>query len=135
VNVDIKKEGPDMEMTTCNVCGKIFGTSEGSICPPCRKLLDMVYEKARAYLRDHPKAHMNARELAKEISEDARLVEILMMEGRFENKDNGGLEDSEVEKKRQKLLEDLEKNLSAPAQKSMGAATYGSGRHGVGRGK
>jgi len=122
-----------MEMTTCNVCGKIFGTSESSICPSCRKLLDMVYEKARAYLRDHPKAHLNARELAHEISEDARLVEILMIEGRFENKDNGGLEESEVEKKRKRLLEDLEKNLSSPAQKVSGAATYGSDRHGTGR--
>jgi hypothetical protein len=122
-----------MEMTTCNVCGKIFGTSSGAVCPSCRKLLDMVYEKARAYLRDHPKASMNARELAKEISEDERLVQILMIEGKFENKDNGGLEDSEVEKKRKKLLEDLQKSLAAPAQKAPGPSTYGSDRHGSGK--
>jgi hypothetical protein len=122
-----------MEMATCNVCGKIFGASSVSICPSCRKLLDIVYEKARAYLRDNTKVALNARELANKIGEDARLVEILMIEGRFENRDSGDLEDSETEKKKKKLLEDLEKNLSGAAQKPKGAATYGSNRHGTGR--
>ncbi|MDR1915640.1 MAG: hypothetical protein LBQ58_03580 [Synergistaceae bacterium] len=117
-----------MEMATCNVCGKIFGTSAGSVCPACRKLLDIVYEKARSYLRDNPKAEMKARGLAKAIGEDERLVEILMIEGKFENKDTGGL-DSEVEKKRKKLLEDLQKSLAKPEPKE-GASTYGSDRHG-----
>jgi hypothetical protein len=128
------KEAPLMEMTTCNVCGKIFGTSSGSVCPSCRKLLDIVYEKARAYLRDHPKTSMNARELAREIGEDERLVEILMIEGRFENKSEG-LEESEVEKKRKLLLEDLQRNLTLPSQKPHEAATYGSDRHGTRREK
>jgi hypothetical protein len=118
-----------MEMTACNVCGKIFGTSSGSICPACRKLLDIVYEKARAYLRDNPKAEMKARALAKAIGEDERLVEILMIEGRFENKDSDGL-DSEVEKKRKKLLEDLQRSLAKPAPKEEGMTTYGNDRHG-----
>jgi arylamine N-acetyltransferase len=93
----------------------------------------MVYEIAREYLRDHPKAHLNARELAHEISEDERLVEMLMLEGRFENSDDGSPEESDAEKKRRKLLEDLEKNLSSSQQKPTAAATYGSDRHGVGR--
>ncbi|MDR1133098.1 MAG: hypothetical protein LBL05_02995 [Synergistaceae bacterium] len=123
-----------MEMTTCNVCGKIFGTSSASVCPACRKLLDIVYEKARAYLRDHPKARLNARELAKEIGEDERLVEILTIEGRFENKSEG-MEDSEVEKKRKLLLEDLQRNLTSTPQKQRESGTYGSDRHGTRREK
>ena len=123
-----------MEMTACNVCGKIFGTSSGSVCPACRKLLDIVYEKARAYLRDNPKANMNARELAEKIGEDERLVEILMIEGRFENKSEG-LEESEVEKKRKMLLEDLQKNLASTPQKQRETTTYGSDRHGARREK
>jgi rubrerythrin len=119
-----------MEMTACNVCGKIFGTSSDSVCPSCRKLLDIVYEKARAYLRDHPKESMNARELAKAIGEDERLVEMLMIEGRFENK-NDGEEESEAEKKRKLLLEDLQKNLASTPQKQREAGTYGSDRHGT----
>ncbi|MDR1471586.1 MAG: hypothetical protein LBS75_03600 [Synergistaceae bacterium] len=118
-----------MEMTTCNVCGKIFGAPSGSICPACRKLLDIVYEKARAYLRDNPKAEMKARELAKAIGEDERLVEILMIEGRFENKDSEE-GDSAAEKKRKKLLEDLQRSLAKPAPKEEGMTTYGSDRHG-----
>ena len=123
-----------MEMTACNVCGKIFGTSSGSVCPACRKLLDIVYEKARAYLRDNPKANMNARELAKKIGEDERLVEILMIEGRFENKSKGP-EESEADKKRKLLLEDLQKNLASTPQKQRETTTYGSDRHGARREK
>jgi hypothetical protein len=128
------KEALIMEMTACNVCGKIFGTSSGSVCPSCRKLLDIVYEKARAYLRDNPKASMNAKELAKKIGEDERLVEILMMEGRFENKSDG-TEEGEAEKKRKLLLEDLQKNLASAPQKQREATTYGSDRHGARREK
>jgi hypothetical protein len=130
----ITKEALTMEMTTCNVCGKIFGTSSGSVCPACRKLLDIVYEKAHAYLRDHPKANMNARELAHAIGEDERFVEMLSMEGRFENKSEG-LEGSEVEKKRKLLLEDLRKNLASTPQKQREMSTYGSDRHGARREK
>ncbi|MDR0654618.1 MAG: hypothetical protein LBG12_15110 [Synergistaceae bacterium] len=123
-----------MEMTACNVCGKIFGAPSGSVCPACRKLLDIVYEKARAYLRDHPKASMNARELAKEIGEDERLLEILMIEGRFENKDDS-VEESEADKKRRQILADLQKNLASTPQKqretATEAGTYGSDRHGT----
>ena len=123
-----------MEMTTCHVCGKIFGTSSGAVCPSCRKLLDIVYDKARTFLRDHPNDKPNARELAKEIDEDERFVEILMLEGKFDNKDNGGLEEDEVDKKRKRLLEDLQKNLSPTAQKAS-ISTYGQDRHGTGRGR
>lgn len=122
-----------MEMTTCSVCGKIFGTSAGAICPACHKLLDMVYEKARAYLRDHPKANIKARELAKAIGEDARLVEILMLEGMFDSKDDGCPEESAEDRKRKQLLEELQKNLSVPSKKDSAVTTYGSDRHGVGR--
>jgi hypothetical protein len=122
-----------MEMTTCQVCGKIFGTSSGAVCPACRKLLDVVYEKARAYLRDHTKENLNTRELAEAIEEDERLIEILMMEGRFENKDNSGLGESEVDRKRKRLLEDLQKSLATPSKKNDAATTYGADRYGKDR--
>ena len=121
-----------MEMTTCNVCGKIFGTSSGSVCPACRKLLDIVYEKARAYLRDHSKEQPNTRELAEAIGENERLIEILMIEGRFDSKDKSGLDD-EVEKKKQRLLDDLQKSLATPSKKSEGVTTYGADRYGKNR--
>ena len=125
-----------MDMTTCYMCGKIFGasSSNATICPSCRKLLDIVYEKARAYLRDHPKDDMNAMELAKALGEDERHIEILMLEGRFDARDNGGMEDSEVDKMRQKLLADLQRNLSSPSKKGEGSTTYGADRYGKDRG-
>ena len=124
-----------MEMTTCYMCGKIFGTSSGNttICPSCRKLLDIVYEKARAYLRDHPKEQLNTMELAKALGEDERHIEILMLEGRFDAKDNGGMEDSEVDKMRKKLLDDLQRNLSGSSKKGEGKTTYGADRYGKDR--
>ena len=127
-----------MEMTTCHVCGKIFGTSSGGVCPSCRKLLDIVYEKARAYLRDNPHDMPDARELAKKIDENVRLVEILMVEGRFDSADNGGMEESEVDKKRKQLLADLQKSLATPSKKSDAPTTYGAdryGRQGTGKGR
>jgi rubrerythrin len=124
-----------MEMTTCNVCGKIFGASSGSVCPACGKLMDMAYDKARAYLRDHPKEKLHAKELAKAIGEDEHLVEMLMIEGRFDSREDDDALESEDDKKRKKLLGDLQKSLSTGSQgrKDQAATTYGSDRHGVGR--
>jgi hypothetical protein len=122
-----------MEMTTCSICGKIFGASSGAVCPACNKLLDIVYEKARAFLRDNSKLKLNSRQLAEKIGEDERLIDILMIEGRFENAE--GEPESDEDKKKKKLLEAFEKSLSAPTQKSTGITTYGSDRHGSGRDK
>ena len=119
-----------MEMTTCSICGKIFGSSGRGICGQCQKLLDIVYEKARAYLRDNPKAELSAPELAKAIKEDVRLIELLMLEGRFAAEPDKPIEDRE-ERKRRQLLESLQKNISSSAaQKEQKSTTYGSDRHG-----
>jgi hypothetical protein len=119
-----------VEMETCCVCGKIFGASAGSICQSCRKLLDVVYEKARTYLRDNPKAEVRAKSLAEAIGEDARLVEILVLEGRFDAKDGPEAEESEGEKKRRRLLQDLQKSLETPVKQQEEKITYGSSKHG-----
>ena len=121
-----------MEMTSCHICGKIFGTSGGSVCPACRKLLDIVYEKARNYLRDNPKAELHAKSLAEAIDEDVRLIEMLVIEGRFDDKDSPRMEESELDKRRKKLLEDLQKNINKPIRKDPTSTTYGSDRHGRG---
>jgi predicted amidophosphoribosyltransferase len=120
-----------MDMTTCCVCGKIFGASSETVCPACRKLLEIVYEKARAFLRDNPKLKPNASELAREIGEDERLINILVTEGRFEKGDD--IPDDSADRKKKKLLEELAKNMPAPERKSAGLTTYGNDRHGVGR--
>lgn len=118
-------------MTACNVCGRVFGSTGRAVCPACRKLLDIVYEKARTYLRDNPKADIHAQELAEAIGEDFRLIEILMAEGRFTG-DPEDLGESAEEKKRKKLLEEIGKNLSSPAGKTPPRVTYGQDRHGRG---
>ncbi len=119
-----------MEMNACVVCGKIFMASGRAVCPACRKLMDIVYDKARSYLRDHPDTSLNARELANAIKEDVALVEILVMEGRFENRNDPKPEDEE-EKKRKKMLEDFQRNLSKSSDSGKkGPSTYGSERHG-----
>jgi cell division septum initiation protein DivIVA len=117
-----------MEMTTCRVCGKIFGAMTGSVCPSCSKLLDIVYDKARNYLRDNPKVKVQAKSLAEAINEDVKLVEMLVVEGRFDS--NGPAEpmESESEKRRKKLLEELQKNLETPARREA-QVTYGSSKH------
>jgi phage FluMu protein Com len=117
-----------MEMTTCYVCGKVIGKSTGEICPQCRKLLDVIYEKARTYLRDNPKEKLDALELAEALGEDERLIQLLAMEGRFSGEDNDGKEEDEEEKKRQQLLAEIEKSLSNTVKK--GITTYGADRYG-----
>ena len=127
-----------MNMTTCHVCGKVFGSTGAGACPNCRKLLDIVYEKARAYLRDNPKVQPSTQELAAAIGEDVRLVEILRLEGRFDTTANDTPLESAEEKKRKQLLEDLQKNLTGTSkdkpsqQSSQSTGTYGSDRHGRG---
>jgi hypothetical protein len=118
-------------MATCQVCGKIFGTSAGVVCPSCRKLLDIVYDKARNYLRDNPKAEVRAKALAEAIGEDVRLVEVLVVEGKFDAKDSPRMEEGELEKRRKKLLGELQKNLEMPVKKEEREekATYGSTKH------
>ncbi|MDR3355474.1 MAG: hypothetical protein LBO21_10575 [Synergistaceae bacterium] len=119
-----------MEMTTCNVCGKVFGSLSSGTCPTCRKLLDIVYNKARTYLRDNPRSALNSEELSKAIGEDKKLLDILILEGRFDGGDSPKMEESEVEKRRKKLLKDLESNLAFPVKKNAPVTTYGSDRHG-----
>lgn len=119
-----------MEMTTCLICGKIYGSTGTAICKNCRGLADIVYEKARAYLRDNPKTEVDAGALADAIGEDKKIVEILVLEGRFTgDPDDAAPIESEDDKRRRKLLEDLQKNLSSPAQRQK-VTTYGSDRHG-----
>ena len=121
-----------MEMSSCVVCGKIFMVSGRPVCPSCRKLIDIVYDKARSYLRDNPNTKLNARELAEAIKEDIALVEILVMEGRFEDKNDIPVE-SEEERNRKKLLEEFQKNTSKTTSSAKrGPTTYGSDRHGRG---
>ncbi|MDR1481517.1 MAG: hypothetical protein LBI74_02715 [Synergistaceae bacterium] len=117
-------------MTTCNVCGKVFGSSSGDVCSSCRKLLDIVYEKACAYLRDNPKKGPNAAELAEALGEDRRLVDILILEGKFEEGDSPGTEEIELERRRKKLLADLQKSISLSDVKNQPTTTYGNDRHG-----
>jgi hypothetical protein len=92
-------------------------------------LLDIVYDKARNYLRDNPKAEVRAKSLSEAIGEDVKLVEILVVEGRFDSKDSPRMEDSELEKRRKKLLGELQKNIDLPVKKEE-KITYGSSKHG-----
>lgn len=120
-----------MEMSTCPMCGKIHAVGGDAICKSCRTLVEIVYEKARNYLRDHPKDEgTNAAALAEAIGEDIRIIQILMMEGRFTgNPDDEHRLESEQEKKRKQLLDELQKNIFDPV-KEQKATTYGVDRHG-----
>ncbi len=119
-----------MEMTTCHNCGKIYASTGDAICKSCRALADIVYDKARAYIRDNPKEELDAEGLAQAIGEDQRIVEILMIEGRFTgDPDDAAPIESAEDRRRRRLLEDLQKNLNAPTQRQK-ASTYGSDRHG-----
>jgi hypothetical protein len=119
-----------MEMTTCLICGKIYGSHGEAICKTCRGLADIVYEKARTYLRDHPDDELDADALSEAIGEDKKIVEILMIEGRFTgDPDDAAPIESAAERQRRRLLEDLQKNLASPTQRQA-RSTYGSDRHG-----
>jgi hypothetical protein len=71
---------------------------------------------------------VQAKSLAEAIKEDVKLVEILVAEGRFEPKDPEGPIENESEKRRKKLLEELQKNLEASARRDK-VVTYGSSKH------
>lgn len=120
-----------MEMTSCPVCGKVHMTGGDAICKACRALTEIVYEKARNYLRDNPKFETNAKGLADAIGEDPRIIQILMMEGRFTGDPNDEhMLESEDAKKRKQLLDDLEKSLASSSERQQKVTTYGNDRHG-----
>lgn len=120
-----------MEMTACPICGKVHVVSKDPLCKACRGLTEIVYEKARNYLRDNPKLELNASGLAEAIDEDMRIVQLLMLEGRFTgNPDDEHMLESEDEKKRKQLLAELQKNLSMPSEERQKIVTYGTERHG-----
>ena len=121
-----------MEMTACNACGKIFGSTGRSICPACRKKLDEIYDKARTYIRDNPKAELKADTLTEAIGAEVKYVEILVAEGKFDPGKSDEAAMDEDDKKRAKLLEDIQKSLTKMSDKTETAkvVTYGSARHG-----
>lgn len=121
-----------MEMTTCPLCGKIHASQKDAMCKACRGLVEIVYEKARNYLRDNPKGEANAHALADAIGEDVRIIQLLMMEGRFTgNPDDEHMLESEDERKRKQLLTELQRSLATPAmEEKQKVTTYGNDRHG-----
>lgn len=123
-----------MEMTSCPICGKIHVVGKDALCKACRGLVEIVYEKARNYLRDNPKDEMDAKQLADAIDEDIRIIQMLMMEGRFTgNPDDEHMLESEEEKKRKQLLNEIQKSLSSSSGESSHKYTsYGQDRHGRG---
>lgn len=137
-----------MEMTKCILCGKVFGSSGKKACSACRKEMDAIYEKARNYLRDHPKEELDAQKLAVVMDVDPQMIRLLIEEGRFV-KDNPAddnkedlKEDSDAlsdERKKQRLLEEFQKTVAKPSgtaekknnedQSPSQAMKYGRERH------
>jgi hypothetical protein len=70
---------------------------------------------------------LDAVKLAEAIGEDIRDIEILISQGKFERR-----EADPEERRKQRLLEDLQRNLgkSDPSSPSSGRTTYGRDRHG-----
>lgn len=122
-----------MEMTKCILCGKVFGSTGKKTCSACRKQMDVLYEKARNYLRDHPKEELDAQKLAVAIEEDPQMIRLLIEEGRFIKGDSkDGDDESAEEKKKQRLLEELQKTVekqSSVDQSTSKVTTYGKERH------
>ena len=122
-----------MEMTKCILCGKVFGSAGKKACSSCRKEMDTLYEKARNYLRDHPKEELDAQKLAVAIEEAPQMIRLLIDEGRFVKGDSKDSSDeSAEEKKKQRLLEELQKTVekkSSVDQSAGKVTTYGKERH------
>jgi hypothetical protein len=117
-----------MQMSTCQLCGKIFASTGPKVCASCSKRLDRVYEKAREYLRDNPQMELDARDLAEAIQENLHDLEILISQGRFEREAS-----DPAERQRKRLLEELQKSLSTSSSGRAGGtsrSTYGRDRHG-----
>ena len=137
-----------MEMTKCILCGKVFGSAGKKACSSCRKEMDTLYEKARNYLRDHPKEELDAQKLAVVMDVDPQWIRLLIEEGRFvkdhpADDSKEGLKDDSAElsdeRKKQRLLEEFQKTVTKPSgtaekqssedQSSSQAMKYGRERH------
>jgi hypothetical protein len=50
-----------MPITNCKICGKIFESISGKkVCPNCSASEEQEYLKVRSYVKDNPKASINA---------------------------------------------------------------------------
>ncbi|MBP9957824.1 MAG: hypothetical protein KBF14_05165, partial [Synergistaceae bacterium] len=113
-----------MEMTKCILCGKVFGSAGKKACSSCRKEMDTLYEKARNYLRDHPKEELDAQKLAVVMDVDPQWIRLLIEEGRFvkdhpadDSKEDLKDDSAELsdERKKQRLLEEFQKTVTKPS--------------------
>ena len=110
--------------------------------------MDTIYEKARNYLRDHPKEELDAQKLAVVMDVDPQWIRLLIEEGRFvkdhpadDSKEDLKDDSAELsdERKKQRLLEEFQKTVTKPSgtaekqssedQSSSQAMKYGRERH------
>ncbi len=115
-----------MNMVTCDRCSKLFGSPGPRICPACSKELDKIYERAREYLRDHPRERLNVSDLAEILNEEAADIDLLVAAGRLRLWDDNSFDDREGE--RERLLKAFQKNLSRDGGKE-GSILHAANRY------
>ena len=98
-----------MPLVSCRVCGKIFASPGGRICPSCGKLLDVLWPKVRECLRDNPKTHFNIKTLSRALNEDIRYIQALVDMGYLDRKVENHI--SEEALRRHKLAKEIERSL------------------------
>lgn len=72
-----------MEVKVCRSCKRIFQYVAGpEICHECREAEEELFQKVKAYLKEHPGA--NTYEINQETGISAKLVEKFLRQGRLE---------------------------------------------------
>jgi hypothetical protein len=119
-----------VHLITCKLCGKVFTSNSGKVCPQCLEELDDLYPRVREFLRDHASQEYNAEELAEEVGVDIRYIQALIDLKYIERNVSS---EEEEQKKRERLLKEFQKNLDEGKRRSTSTETtrtYGQERYG-----
>ncbi|MDD2206582.1 MAG: hypothetical protein WCQ97_03340 [Aminobacterium sp.] len=121
-----------MNLVTCKLCGKVFSSSRGKICPECLDEVDNLYRRVREFLRDNASRNYDVESLSEATGIDIRYIQALIDLKYIDRDVQSNFKDEEQEKK-DRLLKEFQKNLDKGNRRHESAEktrTYGQERYG-----
>jgi flagellar operon protein (TIGR03826 family) len=72
-----------MEVKSCKRCGRLFQYVTGkTVCPDCKQKEELLFEKVKDYLREHPGAII--KEVSEETGASVPMIESFLKAGRLQ---------------------------------------------------
>ena len=108
-----------MALVTCKVCGRLFDSSKGRVCPQCLQELDDLYPKVREFIRDSRGTEFSVDSLAEGMGVDVLKIQLLV-DLRYLDRDVPSIssEGDDEQRKKEQLLQQLQESIKNSRPKS-----------------